>query len=68
MAKTSGSLGSNIAYELDGKKLVITIDLTTTLGNSKSGKNVLVASSGGNASIPGTDVKIGLNAYKPVKA
>lgn len=59
-------LGENIKGSLDGDKLTLVIDLKQTLRNAKSGKNVLVATTGGNMGIPGTSVKIGLNAYKPL--
>ena len=42
----------------------ITFDVTANLGPSKSGKTVLVATTGGNKLIPGTDVMLGMNAYK----
>lgn len=47
--------------------LTIEVDLSKDLGKSKSQKNVLIASSGGNMEVPGAkDVKMGLNIYKPV--
>jgi hypothetical protein len=54
----------NIKTTVKGDKLTLEIDLKTTLGPSKSGKTILVASSGGNIPIPGTDLVLGLNAYK----
>jgi hypothetical protein len=46
----------------DGKA-IITIDLAHRGKPSSSGKSIIVASTGGNQAIPGTDVILGLNAY-----
>lgn len=53
----------NIEYKVTGSKLVITIDTSKRLGDSKSGKSEVVATSEGNQKIDGTDLVIGLNAY-----
>ena len=53
----------NIAVKVEGTKAIITIDLSKRLGHSASGKSIIVASTGGNQPIPGTDVVLGLNAY-----
>lgn len=58
------SLGTNIVYTIDGTILALHIDLSQTHGRSASGKNLTVASTGGNVTIPGTEIKLGLNAYK----
>jgi len=56
----------NIDFELQGNNLVITIDLTRELGESASGKSIIIATTGGNVSVPGyEDVKVGLNVYRP---
>ena len=47
-----------------GNIATITFDITKDLGPSKSGKTTLVASTNGNQVIPGTDVVLGLNAYR----
>lgn len=58
----------NVEYKVEGKKLIITIDLSKEFGDSKSGKSVTIASTEGNVSVEGvTDVKLGLNCYKPKK-
>lgn len=54
----------NVNLKVEGKKLIIVIDLDRDLGPSKSGKTLLVATTAGNVTVPGTDVKLGLNAYK----
>uniref|UniRef100_A0A6M3XT08 Uncharacterized protein n=1 Tax=viral metagenome TaxID=1070528 RepID=A0A6M3XT08_9ZZZZ len=52
---------------IEGKKLVITVDLEDPPVPSKSGKTMVVASSRGNiatgALVSGQPVVIGLNAY-----
>src|SRR5262245_54144914 len=46
---------------VDGKKLILTVDLTEEIGPSSSGKNTLIASTEGNANVPGVEgVKVGL--------
>jgi hypothetical protein len=55
----------NIEMKVDGNILTITVDLTKDFGPSSSGKTIIIASTEGNASIPGHDaVKVGLNVYK----
>lgn len=48
-----------------GNNLVITVPMDGTKTPSKSGKSDIVATSGGNVSVPGTNLKIGLNVYQP---
>lgn len=57
----------NIEFEVQGDQLMIAIDLSQELGQSSSGKSVIIATTGGNVSVPGhEEVKIGLNVYRPV--
>ena len=53
--------------KIEGKKLVITVDLEGPPVPSKSGKTLVVASSRGNAPtaaiVDGQPVIVGLNAY-----
>jgi hypothetical protein len=56
----------NITMSTKGTTLTITVDLSQDFGASSSGKSIIVASSEGNQSIPGTDVKLGLNIYRSV--
>lgn len=45
--------------------LTIKIDTKQEHGLSSSGKNTIIASTGGNVTVDGTDdVKIGINCYK----
>ena len=63
MAALNGN-SKNIDVESDGDILTIKIDLNARFGRSKSGKTTIIATTGGNVSIPGEpDVKMGLNIY-----
>lgn len=42
----------------------ITIDLTQDLGPSSTGKTHLVGTTEGNVTIPGTEIKLGVNCFK----
>lgn len=57
------SLGENITVEVKGDQAIITINLKHRGRPSSSGKSIIVASTGGNQVIPGTNVVLGLNAY-----
>ena len=57
----------NVEMKLVDNKLIIEVDITQTHGESSSGKSITVASTEGNQPIEGTDIKIGLNVYKPKK-
>lgn len=48
-----------------GSKLTIAVDLTSDLGESGSGKNILIAKTGSNLPLFKT-IKMNLNVYKPV--
>jgi ABC-type uncharacterized transport system YnjBCD ATPase subunit len=55
----------NVTVKVEGSKLLIEVDLTKEIGPSSSGKTTLIASSEGNANVPGHDgVKFGLNVYR----
>ena len=55
----------NIEQELTGNTLTLTIDLSQTYGKSKSGKNIIIASTQGNVKIEGKEgVMMGVNIYK----
>ena len=56
---------TNVEMRVDGNKLVITADLSKDFGPCKSGKTTIIATTGGNVSVPGHEaVKVGLNIYK----
>lgn len=55
----------NVDVKLTGTKLILEIDLSKTLGPSKSGKTVLIATTSGNVPVPGAeDVRLGVTAYR----
>jgi hypothetical protein len=55
----------NIEMTIEENVLVIKVDLTKEFGPSASGKNIIIASTEGNVSIPGReDAKVGLNVYR----
>jgi len=56
----------NMEMVVEDNILTITVDLTRDLGLSKSEKTRIIATSRGNAKIPGSDATIGLNIYKRV--
>lgn len=56
----------NMEMTVEGNTLTIKVNLESDLGLSKSGKTRIIATSRGNAKIPGTDATIGLNIYKRV--
>lgn len=59
-------VGQNVAVEVKGTTLVISVDLAQTFGLSGSGKSIIIACTGGNIAVPGHgDVKVGLNVYCP---
>jgi hypothetical protein len=55
----------NVEMTLEGSILTIKVDLTKDFGPSSSGKTIIIASTEGNASVPGReDAKVGLNVYR----
>ena len=54
----------NVDIKMNGSIATITIDLSKNFGASKSGKSTIVATTAGSIRFPGTDIKLGLNAYK----
>lgn len=55
----------NVEMQVDGQILTIKVDLTQEFGPSSSGKTTIVASTEGNVDVPGSEVKVGVNCYKP---
>ena len=61
------TVGQNVELQVKDGKLVITVDLSKSFGVSGSGKSTIIASTGGNVSVPGQEsVKVGLNVYRPL--
>ena len=59
------ALGKNIEAELDGSILTLRVNLAKDQGPTKSGRNLSVATTEGNKSIPGHEsTKIGVNVYR----
>lgn len=56
----------NLRMQVEGDTLTIFIDLTQEVGPSKSGKNIIISSSGGNQLVFTRQEKIGLNVYRPL--
>jgi|HubBroStandDraft_2_1064218.scaffolds.fasta_scaffold3230782_1 hypothetical protein len=57
----------NITAVIDGNTLKLTIDLSRTLGLSKSEKSQIIATTSGNVPLDGMpDVKLGINIYRSV--
>ena len=55
----------NVNLTVNGNVLTITVDLSQNQGKSASGKNTIIASTGGNIEIPnGNGAKLGLNIYR----
>jgi len=55
----------NVEMTVAGRVLVINVDLTKEFVPSSSGKTILIASTEGNVSAPGSeDVKVGQNLYR----
>ncbi len=57
----------NVEMALEGDRLSITVDLSVELGSSKSGKTIIIASTGGNQLVYGREEKIGLNVYRKIE-
>lgn len=58
-------IGRNVTVELSGDILTIRCDTSAASVESKSGKSEVVGSTNGNVAVPGTDLKLGLNLYRP---
>ena len=55
----------NVQMTVEGKTLVIRVNLEERHGRSASGKTTIVASTEGNVSVPGQDnIRVGLNVYE----
>ena len=56
------TIGKNIEATVDGDVLTLVIDLSQSLGPSRSGKTTLIASMNGNSALG--DVRVGINVYR----
>ena len=58
---------TNINTTLNGNILTLTIDISKAGAPSASGKSIVIATTSGNAAVAGTDLKLGLNLYRPAR-
>lgn len=54
-----------VSYDKNKKQLTLVIDTGKNLGESKSGKNKMVAKTGGFTEVSGTDLRFNLNVIRP---
>jgi hypothetical protein len=55
----------NVTIETDGDVLTIRVDLSKDLGPSSTGKTRIIATTAGNAEVPGhAGVVVGLNVFR----
>lgn len=59
-------MNADITTSKDGKTLTITVDLTKEFGQSKSGKTILIGTTGGNTKVDTKrgSVFVGANIYR----
>ncbi len=58
-------LSKGVLYDVEDGKLMLEIDITSKGEVSNSGKSMVIASTSGNLSVPGTDGGVlGLNFYR----
>ena len=62
-SKLEAVKGTNCHMRVEGNMLHITVDLSQTIGLSRSGKSNVIATTAGNKEI-GNGVRVGLNVYK----
>ena len=56
---------TNVDMSVQGDILTIKVDLSKRFGDSRSGKTIIIASTGGNINVKGhPNIKIGVNAYQ----
>lgn len=56
----------NVALDINGDTLTITVDLSKELGPSASGKSTLIASTGGAVTVEG-GARVNLSVYRKTK-
>lgn len=71
MAKSARSrlqgepIGRNVTVAIEGDTIVVRMSASAEGTDSKSGKSTVIATTNGNVRVPGTDMNIGLNLYRP---
>lgn len=56
----------NLDIKVKGNVMTITVDLSKKLRPSASGKSMIIATTGGNQTISGTEVIAGINIYTKI--
>lgn len=56
----------NIKMVVKGDTLTIEVNLSKPGRESGSGKSMVIATTRGNAEVPGTDLKLGLNLFRKI--
>lgn len=60
-------VGTNVMTRVEGRKLIIEIDLDHRAGQSASGKSLTIASTQGIKQVPGgSGARYGVNVFLPV--
>ena len=55
----------NVNMDMEGQKLIITVDLSKSFGASSSGKTIIIGTTEGNQPIPGhPGISVGVNVYR----
>lgn len=55
----------NVKVSIKGTKMTLEVDLSKDQGPSKSGKTIIIATTSGNADVPGMEgAKMSLNVFK----
>ena len=55
----------NVNMDIEGQKLIITVDLSKSFGASSSGKTIIIGTTEGNQPVTGhPGVSVGVNVYK----
>ena len=58
----------NVKVTVKENKLTVECDLSAEGKASSTGKTILVASTAGSYGVPGTDLKLGLNLFRPINS
>lgn len=56
-------MAKNAVIKIEGKKMIITVDLSKEFGESKSGKTIIIATTEGNQAVA-DNTYVGLNVYR----
>jgi hypothetical protein len=59
-------LTPSVDYLVKDNYLILVVNLSNQGEPSTSGLSVVLSSTHGNQRVPGTDVKVGLNVYRPI--